>query len=309
VDHGRQVEFGISVVPNAAELDAIRTAVATADRSGLDLVGIQDHPYQWRFVDTWMLMASLLAQTDQIRLFADVTNLPFRPPSLLAKQAATLDVLSGGRFELGLGAGGFWDAIAAMGGPRRTPGQAVDALEEAITIIRMAWSGERSVHFEGTYYSAHGYHPGPLPAHRMEIWIGAYRPRMLRLIGRLADGWIPSLGYLDIPEIAQAQAVIDAAATAAGRAPSAIRRMVNVSGTIGREPAGGVVSGSVDDWIALLAGWVTDVGLDTFILWPADPDPRQIEAFGGEIAPRVRAEVERRRGGRSQPAARNAPPR
>ena len=309
MDYGRPVEFGLSVVPSAAELDTIRAAVTTADRTGLDLVGIQDHPYQWRFLDTWMLMADLLAQTERIRLFADVTNLPLRPPAVLAKQAATLDVLSGGRFELGLGAGGFWDAVAAMGGPRRTPGQAVDALQEAIAIIRQAWSGERSVHVEGTYYSAHGYHPGPLPAHEMEIWIGAYRPRMLRLIGRLADGWIPSLGYIGIPEIVEAQGVIDAAVAQSGREPSAIRRMVNVSGTIGPGVGGGAVSGSVEDWVALLAGWVTEAGLDTFILWPADPDPRQIELFGAEVAPRVRAEVGRRRGRGSDSAAQAGVPR
>ena len=130
----------------------------------------------------------------------------------------------------------------------------------------------------------------------MEIWIGAYRPRMLRLIGRLADGWIPSLGYIGIPEIVEAQGVIDAAAAEAGREPSAIRRMVNISGTIGPGGGGGAVSGSVEEWVALLSGWGAEVGLDTFILWPADPDPRQIEVFGAEIAPRVRAEVEGRRG-------------
>jgi len=302
VDYGRPLEFGLSIAPNASELAGIRASVAAADRSGLDLVGIQDHPYQWRFLDTWMLMATVLAETERLRVFADVTNLPLRPPAVLAKQAATLDVMSGGRFELGLGAGSFWDAIAAMGGPRRTPGQAVEALEEAIAIIRRAWSGERSVHFEGTHYSAHGYHPGPAPAHQIGIWIGAYRPRMLRLIGRLGDGWIPSLGIIGIPEIVEAQAVVDAAATAAGREPSAIRRMLNVSGSIGPRASGGALSGSVDDWVELLAGWVTDAGLDTFILWPADPDPGQVETFGGEVAPRVRAEIERRRAGRLKSA-------
>ena len=309
LDYGRRVEFGISVVPNASELDAIRRAVGAADRSGLDLVGIQDHPYQWRFMDTWMLMASLLAETERVRVFPDVTNLPLRPPAILAKQAATLDVLSGGRFELGLGAGGFWDAVAAMGGPRRTPGESVEALEEAIAIIRLAWSGERSVHFEGTYYSAHGYHPGPPPAHEMGIWVGAYRPRMLRLIGRLADGWIPSLGYVGIPEIVKAQGVIDGAATEAGREPAAIRRMVNVSGAIGPGASGGAFSGSVDEWVALLAGWVTEVGLDTFILWPSDPDPGQVETFGREVAPRVREEVARRRAARAGSASHVEAPR
>src|SRR6266511_2780155 len=88
-----------------------------ADRSRLDLVGIQDHPYQRRFLDTLALIETLLAETRRVRVFPDVANLPLRPPATLAKEAASLDVLSGGRFELGLGAGAFWDAIEAMGGP------------------------------------------------------------------------------------------------------------------------------------------------------------------------------------------------
>src|SRR5919107_5678869 len=110
-----------------------------ADRAGLDLVGIQDHPYQRRFLDTWILISTLVPVTERIRFFPDVACLPLRPPALLAKAAASLDVLSGGRVEMGLGAGYFWDAIEAMGGPRRTPGESVDALEEAIRIIRTLW--------------------------------------------------------------------------------------------------------------------------------------------------------------------------
>src|SRR6266550_8057775 len=108
-----------------------------ADEAGLDLIGIQDHPYQRRFLDTWMLMATVLANTQRVRVFPDVANLPLRPPAVLAKAAASLDVLSGGRFELGLGAGAFPDVIASMGGPRRTPGESVEALEEAIDVIRL----------------------------------------------------------------------------------------------------------------------------------------------------------------------------
>ena len=290
------LEFGISIVPEAAGLDNAKAAVHAADEVGLDLVGIQDHPYQWRFLDTWTLIATLLAETQRVRIFPDVANLPLRPPAVMAKAAATLDVASGGRFELGLGAGAFWDAVEAMGGPRRTPAEALAALEEAIAIIRQAWSGQRSVRFEGTHYRAKGYHPGPTPAHDIGIWIGGYGPRMLRLIGRLADGWIPSLGRLSIDDLAARQLIVDDAAERAGRDPAAIRRMLNISGSIGVAPAtGGGIAGGVDEWVDLLARWATELGFDTFIFWPTVPDLRQVATFASEVAARVRAEVQRRR--------------
>ena len=296
VDYGRALEFGISVVPEAAALEEVRAAVGAADRSGLDLVGIQDHPYQRRFLDTLALIGTLLAETRRVRVFPDVANLPLRPPATLAKEAASLDVLSGGRFELGLGAGAFWDAIEAMGGPRRTPAEAVEALEEAIAIIRQAWSQERSVRLDGRHYQVRGYHPGPAPAHGIEIWIGAYKPRMLRLIGRLADGWLPSVGSYLRPEALPAmQRIVDEAAAKAGRDPAEVRRMVNLSGSIAATGAEGI-SGGVDDWVDLLAGWATELGIDTFILWPTTPGERQVELFGTEVAPEVRAEVTTRRG-------------
>ena len=120
-----------------------------ADETGLDLVAIQDHPYQRAFLDTWTLLASLAPRTERVRFFPDVANLPLRPPAMLAKAAATLDVLSDGRVELGLGAGAFWEGIRALGGPTRNPGEAVAALEEAIQVIRLIWSGRRGVRFAG----------------------------------------------------------------------------------------------------------------------------------------------------------------
>ena len=81
-----------------------------------------------------------------------------------------------------------------MGGPVRTPGESVAALEEAIQVIRLMWSGERGVHFDGKFYKLDGVHTGPEPLHPMGIWLGAYKPRMLSLVGRAADGWVPSLG-------------------------------------------------------------------------------------------------------------------
>ncbi|HXL78066.1 MAG TPA: LLM class flavin-dependent oxidoreductase, partial [Candidatus Eisenbacteria bacterium] len=143
MDYGRPVTFGHFVIPDATQpIRALELAIA-ADHAGIDLIGIQDHPYQHRFHDTWTLLSVVAARTSRVTVFPDVANLPLRPPAMLAKAAATLDLLSNGRVELGLGAGGFWPAIGAMGGPVRTAGESVSAVEEAIEVIRLVWSGGR----------------------------------------------------------------------------------------------------------------------------------------------------------------------
>ncbi len=287
--------LGVSLVPAAATLDRTRTLARMADDAGLDLLGIQDHPYQARFVDTFALLATVLAETRRLRVFPNVANLPLRPPAVLAKTAASLDLLSGGRFELGLGAGGFWDAIAAYGGSRRAPGESVDALDEAIQVIRLLWSGERSVRFDGTHYALRGARPGPAPAHDVGIWLGAYKPRMLRLIGRAADGWVPSLGYATPEVLRDGHARIDAAAVAAGRDPGAIRRLLNVGGTIAAPgpgdtaPAGdgSGVTGPPARWVETL-GALRELRFDGFVFWPVDETAEQVERFAADVAPALR---------------------
>ncbi|MCZ7590244.1 MAG: LLM class flavin-dependent oxidoreductase [Gaiella sp.] len=288
--YGRTVELGLSLVPASADLALHRELAVRADELGLDLIGIQDHPYQWRYLDTWSLIGDLLARTDRIRIFPDVANLPLRPPAMLAKQAATLDALSGGRFELGLGAGAFWEAIGAMGGPVRSGGEALRALEEAIHLIRAFWSGERTIAFEGEHYHVHGLHPGPPPAHRIEIWLGVGKPRALALAGRLADGWVPSSSWATPDVVPGLSAAIDAAAVAAGREPAQIRRVYNVSGAIVPRPARGLLHGPPEHWVETLRGFATGLGFDTFVFWP-DEDPRaQLELFASEVVPALRAQ-------------------
>lgn len=289
-DYGRPPEFGVSVEPLASPPDfALRIAKA-ADRSGLDLVGIQDHPYQRRFLDTWTLISTLVPVTENVRFFPDVANLPLRPPAMLAKAAASLDVLSGGRVEVGLGAGAFWDAVVGMGGPRRTPGEALRATEEAIGVMKLVWGGERSLRFDGEFYSLKGMRPGPAPAHEIGVWVGAYGPRMLGLVGRRADGWVPSLGYAPPERLPEMHARIDAGAAEAGRDPSEIRRVYNVSGNIG--PGGdGPLEGPVEKWVETLTGFVLEGGMDTFVYWPGGDHERQTELFADEVAPAVREAV------------------
>src|SRR3954452_22257875 len=282
--------FGIFPTPNAEERDAVVEQVLAAERAGLDLVGIQDHPYQRRFLDTFSLIAYLAARTERIRFFPDVANLPLRPPAVMAKAAATIDLLLGGRFELGLGAGAFWEGIGAMGGPQPTPKEAVDALEEAIQVIRLMWSGERTISFEGDHYSVDGLHPGPQPAHDIGIWLGAYGPRMMRLVGRLADGWIPSLPRLPLEEVPPKQQAIDEAAEKAGRDPTGIRRIANVSGSITEGgTANGWLDGPPEHWVEELSRLTSEYGFDGFILSIGEDAAEQIARFGAEVAPAVRA--------------------
>jgi len=288
-------QLGISIIPYWDSLDRNRELVRVADEGGLALVGVQDHPYQRHFFDTWSLIPTLLAETKRISFFTDVANLPLRAPSVMAKAAASLDVLSGGRFELGLGGGGIPDVISSFGGPRRSP---VEAVDEAIDVLRLLWSDERSVSFEGKHYRLSDARPGPHPAHEIGIWLGAFKPRMIRLAGRKADGWLPSFGVLSREELRAGNAAIDEAAAAAGRDPSSIRRIINVQGVIGDRPppprselrvgylAGEPLGGPANWWAETIASFADD-GFDTVIFWPVDPSASQIEALISDVLPQL----------------------
>ena len=294
-DHGHDVLFGIFPTPAADQRDQLVAMARRADELGLDLIGVQDHPYQPRFLETWTLLSTLAAETENIRLFPDVANLPLRSPAVLARAAATLDLLSDGRVELGLGAGAFWDAIEANGGPRLSARESVDALEEAIPIIRGLWAESGSVRVEGTHYRVRGAKAGPAPAHPIGIWIGAYGPRMLRLTGRLADGWVPSAAYLPVDQLGERSRVIDDAARAAGRDPAAIRRVYNVNGDFAARE-GGFLQGPPRVWVEQLAELVLEHGISAFVLAVDPAAPADMRRFAEEVAPGVRDAVARERG-------------
>nr|WP_237529661.1 LLM class flavin-dependent oxidoreductase [Streptomyces sp. SID3915] len=128
--------FGANVDPVWADPGQPLRVARQVEEAGLDLVTVQDHPYQSAFYDAWTLISYLVGATRKVTFVPTVANLPLRPPAMLAKSAASLDVLAPGRIQLGLGTGAFWDAIAAMGGPRREAKDAVTALDEAVEITR-----------------------------------------------------------------------------------------------------------------------------------------------------------------------------
>jgi len=237
-----------------------------------------------------------------------VINLPLRPPAVLARAAASLDILSGGRVELGIGAGGFFDAIESMGGPRRTPKEATDALAEAIGVIRALWTPGRAVNLDGTHYRLRGAQPGPLPPHPIGIWVGSYKPRMLRLTGRLADGWFPSSPYAPPSDLAEMTRILDGAAIDAGRDPAAIRRVYNVSGRFATTGGEGFLDGPPRQWIEQLTELVLAHGMSAFLLMPGDDHERDLRRFAEEVAPGVREAVARARLAGQAAAEHAAPP-
>lgn len=274
-DYGQPLRFGTFITPVNAPVDqAVRLAVLS-EELGYDLVTFQDHPYQPRFHDTWTLLTWVAARTERVELAGNVLNLPLRQPAVLARAVASLDLLTGGRVALGLGTGAFWDAIEAMGAARLTPGQSVQALTEAIEVIRGIWDtdGAGPLRAGGELHRVAGAKRGPAPAHRVPIWLGAYRPRMLSIVGTTADGWVPSASYLQPGDLERCNAAIDDAARGAGRDPAAITRLLNIGPM------------SADDLIAL----ALEHGVSTFIL--GSDDPAVLTRFARETVPQVREAV------------------
>jgi alkanesulfonate monooxygenase SsuD/methylene tetrahydromethanopterin reductase-like flavin-dependent oxidoreductase (luciferase family) len=286
-DYGHELVFGSFITPASGDPTGTVSLAVLAEQVGLDLVSFQDHPYQPAFLDTWTLLSFVAARTSTVHLAANVTNLPLRPPAVLARSVASLDLLSGGRTELGIGAGGFWDAIAAMGARRLTGGEIVRALEEAIDVIRQLWDTDTrgGARIDGEFYQLHGAKRGPAPAHDVSIWVGALKPRMLALTGRRADGWLPSMAYLKPGDLTTGNATIDEAAQEAGRSPRDIRRLLNIAGQFGTASRG-PLRGPTDQWAEELADLALSEGIGTFIL--ASDDPDDLRRFAGEVAPAVR---------------------
>jgi len=296
----REPVFGLSITPDNVE-KAFALA-KTADQLGLDIIGIQDHPYNGTFLDTWTLISALAASTTKIRYFPDVSDLPMRSPAMLAKASASLDLMTKGRIELGLGAGAFWDAIHAYGGLRRAPGEAVAALEEALQVIHLIWNyngPRRRVSFPGKYYQLDNAQAGPSPHHDIKIWLGAARPRMMDLIGRIGDGWvIPLNTYMSNDEVRASQQLINASAKKNGRPLDSIARVANIVGVIDEQGRLDRSSGdkapfigSSSEWVNWMVSSYIDLGMDTFVFWPAGEgqEEGQIRLFSDRVVPKARA--------------------
>ena len=295
MDYGHPLLFGSFLRPQSQRPQDVVALARLTEQAGLDLVTFMDHPYNPAFLDTWTLLSYVAARTERVRLSGYVLSSALRtPPALLARAAASLDLLSGGRFELGLGPTDTfaWEAIEAMGGVRRTPAESVSALDEAIDIIRGVWdaSAPGVVRADGRHHRVRAAARGPRPAHDISIWVPAAGPRMRRLVGHKADGWISGGAWMsDVAgELADGNRLIDEAATEAGRDPRAIRRIFDYSGSFA-SAGHGFLQGPPGQWAEDLLPLAIEQGVSVFIL--IGDDPRAIQVFGAEVAPALREAV------------------
>lgn len=287
-DYGHELLLGTQLnPPGDRAIDVIELARIT-EQVGLDMVSIADHPYWPETLDAVALLSVIVNETERVRVFANLFNLPLRPPPVLARTAVTLDIISGGRFELGLapGAQQLWAGITAEGGPLRDAGESIDALVEAVELIRTLWTPGDDVSFEGKHYRLDGAKRGPAPVHDMEIWLGAYQPRLLRTLGRIGDGWIPSSPSFPPTAFRAANDLIDAAAIAAGRAPAAVRRLYNIGGEFNAIGTG-FLQGPPAMWVEQLAELTLTEGVSAYLLYRVESEDI-VRRFAAEVAPALR---------------------
>ena len=287
------LQFGVNIPTSAAPGANPVAAAVRAEELGFDFVSANDHPggKEPNF-ETWTMLCFIAAATSRIKVATRVLGVPYRAPAMVAKMAETLDRLSGGRLILGLGGGSGDDEHRAFGLGVRSPKDKTDGLEEAVTIIRGLWR-EKSFTFTGRLYQTDRAQLEPKPAHKIPIWLGTFAPRALAVTGRLADGWIPSLGYAPREEIPAMRERIFSAARAANRDPAEITFVYNIEIRVDEqaESGGAIVAGSPQAIVARLADFV-GLGFSAFnfVLDSADAG-EQAQRLATEVVPALRAEV------------------
>jgi alkanesulfonate monooxygenase SsuD/methylene tetrahydromethanopterin reductase-like flavin-dependent oxidoreductase (luciferase family) len=229
--------FGLFLSQANKPWSRILEDVVAAEDLGFDHAWLVDHlldtdgPPELPCLEAWTLLAAIAARTSRIRLGVLVTSNTFRHPSILLKEAVTVDHISGGRVILGLGTGWHADEHRRYGLTLPDPRERVDRLEEAVEIASRLMTEDR-VTYRGRYYQLDDavFEPRPVQQPRIPILIAAHRPRMLRIAARYADQWdtFPELAGaategVTTPIVEQMRA-FDAAALEAGRDPATIRR-------------------------------------------------------------------------------------
>ena len=240
--------------------------------------------------ENWTLLSWLAARTTRIRVAPVVLALPHRHPAVLAKMAETLDRLSGGRLILVLGGGGPMNesAYRAFSLESRSPGAKVEALEEAIDILRGLWSTS-GFSYTGQHFRTEGATIEPKPGHPIPIWLGVFGDRMLDVVGRKADGWLPTYQFLAPEQAYRKLDYLRESTEHAGRNPDHLTYgyTIPVQVSEGSVTTRGQIAGSAQEVARQLADVVRH-GFTFLNLWPLGEGANQRERLAREVLPIVR---------------------
>jgi alkanesulfonate monooxygenase SsuD/methylene tetrahydromethanopterin reductase-like flavin-dependent oxidoreductase (luciferase family) len=238
-------------------------------------------------IEGWTMLAALAAQTERIRLGLLVSSNTFRHPPLLAKQAVTVDHISGGRLELGLGTGWWEPEHRAFGIPFPEPGELVGRFAEAVELIDLLLRQDTTT-YAGRYYRVEEalFRPGPVQQPRPPLTLGAHGPRMLKIVARYADRWN---SYGTVAEIRERNDRLDEACAAIGREPNGIiRSLYGWTLRIGADPW------SSPEAYRDVVGRYREAGISEFLIEaPHEEQFGVLERVAADVLPALRAEAPR----------------
>ena len=242
----RKISFGANIPQAGSDYNTMRQVAVECEKCGFDFVWISDHLQDLAspkpYFESWTTLSALAAETNRVRLTTVLMNNLFRHPSLLAKMSATLDIISKGRLNLGIGAGWYSEECASYGIQFPKPLDRIQQLEEAIEILKEMWTRD-DVTFAGKYYTLKNatLNPKPIQKPHPPIWTGIMngKSRMLRTIAKYADGWTISSLYLPTPkELQQMKQSLDECCRAIGRDPNQIEQGLGVGCVISKDEEG-----------------------------------------------------------------------
>jgi alkanesulfonate monooxygenase SsuD/methylene tetrahydromethanopterin reductase-like flavin-dependent oxidoreductase (luciferase family) len=294
------LRFHVLLLPNVG-WDELKARVVRLEEFGFEVAALADHVVDWTnpsvpWFETWTVLPALAEATRTIRLSTVVTQIPLRNPAMLARQALTLDHLSHGRIEVGLGTGITVDPSSTMiGVPNWEPRERVDRFGEYVDLIGRLLSQESTI-YEGRYYRVDGaITQQPVQSPRPPLLVAALGPRMMRHAARFADIW-NSLSFLPSfdEQLAETRArckAVDASCAATGREPSTLRRSYTMFDAQARQ-RGGAISyyesseRFIDQVSRLVELGISDVGL----YYPSDPSQlASFETIATEVLPHLRS--------------------
>jgi len=295
------LRFHVLLLPNVGWAE-LKTRVVRLEELGFEVAALADHFVDWTnpaapWFEAWTSLAAIAEATSTIRLATIVTQIPLRHPAMLARQMLTLDHISHGRIELGLGTGLTIDPSYAMSGlPNWEPGERVDRFAEYVDLVGRLLSQEVTTS-AGRYYGVEGaiMNPRPVQSPRPPLMVAALGPRMMRHAARYADNW-NSLSFLpsfaeQLAETRARCAAIDADCAAIGREPSTLRRSYTMFDAHARSRGGAIVYYESAERFIDQVSQVVELGIsDVGLYYPLDP--AQLPAFetiATDVLPRLRA--------------------